>query len=365
VTVSDADRDTHFMAEAVALSRTHLGQTGTNPSVGTLIVNDGTIVGRGVTALGGRPHAETIALDEAGTAARGATAYVTLEPCAHHGSTPPCAQALINAGIARVVCALEDLDSRVSGKGYAMLRDAGLQVDTGIGAHAARDVLGGYLIRKKLGRVAVTLKLAVSADRMIGRSGEGQVAITGKASRDRVHRMRAEHNLIMVGIGTAMADDPMLDCRLEGWTHRSPARVIVDYGARLPVTAKLVRSAAKVPVILATCAPDSDNARRLAQKGVQILPCDDHQGAVALPELLGDLAERGAITCLLEGGATLAQSFLDADLVDRLVVFDAPVSIGMGGIAAPAGLERFTGMATLYDTESHGDDTARIWDRPR
>ena len=234
--------ETHrrFMAAAIRLSRRHVGLTATNPAVGTLIVDESagtpTIVGRGVTAIGGRPHAETEALAEAGDRARGATAYVTLEPCAHHGRTPPCAEALVAAGISRVVGAASDPDPRVSGRGYALLRAAGIEVVERVLSAEAADQMPGYLVRSLKKRPEVTLKLAISADGMIGRMGEGQVAITGAVARAQVHLMRAESDAILIGAATALADDPELTIRLPGLENRSPVRVVLDPAARLPVS---------------------------------------------------------------------------------------------------------------------------------
>jgi diaminohydroxyphosphoribosylaminopyrimidine deaminase/5-amino-6-(5-phosphoribosylamino)uracil reductase len=255
VSATADETDRRFMAAAIRMSRWHLGLTATNPSVGTLIVRDDgagpRIVGRGVTAIGGRPHAEPQALAEAGELARGATAYVTLEPCAHHGRTPPCAEALIAAGVARVVGAASDPDQRVSGRGYAMLREAGIEVVERVLADEAADLMAGYLIRSVRKRPEVTLKLAVSADGMIGRQGAGQVAITGDMSRAQVHAMRAEADAILIGIGTALADDPELTCRLPGMERRSPVRIVLDGQARLPAGSKLALSAAQTPVLVA------------------------------------------------------------------------------------------------------------------
>ena len=239
--------DRRFMAAAIRLSRSHEGLTSTNPSVATLIVRDDgagpVIVGRGVTAIGGRPHAEPQALDEAGALARGATAYVTLEPCAHHGRTPPCANALVAAGVARVVGAASDPDPRVSGKGYAILRAAGIAVVENVLADEAADLMAAYLIRSSKKRAEVTLKLALSRDGMIGRKGAGQVAITGEIARRQVQLMRARSDAILVGIGTALADDPLLTVRLPGLEARSPARIVLDRQCRLPLSSKLVATA--------------------------------------------------------------------------------------------------------------------------
>jgi diaminohydroxyphosphoribosylaminopyrimidine deaminase/5-amino-6-(5-phosphoribosylamino)uracil reductase len=329
-------QDRRFMAAAIRLSRRNLGRTATNPSVGTLIVRDGVIVGRGVTAIGGRPHAETEALAEAGERARGATAYVTLEPCAHHGRTPPCAEALVRAGVARVVGAASDPDDRVSGRGYAMLRDAGIEVVEGVLAGEAADLMAGYLTRSLKKRPEVTLKLAVSADGMIGRAGEGNVSITGDIASAQVHLMRAEADAILIGIGTALADDPMLTCRLPGLEGRSPTRIVLDSTARLPLDSRLVRSARQVPLMVAV-GPDADPARvaALTDAGCTILATERHAGRIALPELLEDLAARGVLTIMVEGGAETARAFLADDMVDRIALFSGDAVLGEGGVASP------------------------------
>ncbi|GAA3077417.1 bifunctional diaminohydroxyphosphoribosylaminopyrimidine deaminase/5-amino-6-(5-phosphoribosylamino)uracil reductase RibD [Rhizobium viscosum] len=242
--------DERFMAAAIRLARWHTGQTSTNPSVGCLIVRDGAIVGRAVTALGGRPHAEPQALAEAGELARSATAYVTLEPCSHHGKTPPCAEALIAYGVGRVVISVTDPDVRVSGRGIAMLRDAGIEVTTGVLEEEGRQSLAGYLTRQTKNRPYVTLKLAVSADGMIGREGVGQVAITGPEARAQVQALRAETDAILVGIGTAISDDPLLTVRTPGLEAQSPVRIVLDPALALPLTSKLVETAREVPVIV-------------------------------------------------------------------------------------------------------------------
>ncbi len=344
LTAAQAALDRRFMAAAIRLSRKHLGLTGTNPSVGTLIVRDDgdgpIIIGRGVTAIGGRPHAEAEALAEAGERARGATAYVTLEPCAHHGRTPPCANALVAAGIKRVVGAATDPDDRVSGKGYAILRAAGIEVVEGVLAAEAADQMAGYLTRSLKKRPEVTLKLAISIDGMIGRLGEGQVAITGPTSRAQVHLMRAESDAILVGINTAIADNPELTARLDGLAKRSPIRIVLDPSARLPITSKLAESASQTPVWLAACGDADAAARSALQKaGVRILAAELYDGRLALPELLDDLAGQGVSTVLVEGGAETARAFLIDDLVDRIVLFRGPGTVGEGGIPAPISAE--------------------------
>jgi diaminohydroxyphosphoribosylaminopyrimidine deaminase / 5-amino-6-(5-phosphoribosylamino)uracil reductase len=335
------ETDRRYMAAAIRLSRRHLGLTATNPSVATLIVRheagESRVVGRGVTAVGGRPHAETIALEEAaGGLARGATAYVTLEPCAHHGRTPPCAEALVSAGVSRVVGAASDPDPRVSGRGYAILREAGIEVCQPVLAREAADLMAGYLIRSVNKRPEVTLKLAVSADGMIGRAGEGQVSITGAIARGQVHLMRAEADAIMIGVGTAIVDDPLLTCRLPGLADRSPLRIVLDPSARLPVSSKLASSAQDVPVMIAaTAEADPERLEALAACGVSRLAVETYQEELALPELLEDIAAQGITTVMVEGGARTASTFLRQGLVDRLCLFTGPAPIGEGGIASP------------------------------
>jgi diaminohydroxyphosphoribosylaminopyrimidine deaminase/5-amino-6-(5-phosphoribosylamino)uracil reductase len=332
--------DRRFMAAALRLSRRNAGRTGTNPSVGTLIVRDDgagpTVVGSGITALGGRPHAETEALAEAGGLARGATAYVTLEPCAHHGRTPPCANALVNAGVARVVGAASDPDPRVSGKGYAILREAGIEVVEGVLAAEAADQMAGYMSRSLRKRPEVVLKLALSADGMIGRRGAGQVSITGEIARREVQMMRAEADAILVGIGTVLEDDPALTVRLPGLESRSPARVVLDRRIRLPESSRLVAGADRVPLFVAACA-EADPQRRAAleRRGVRFIGTETADGRIALPELMEDLAALGMASVLVEGGREVAKAFLADDMVDRIVLFRGAVEVGQGGIAAP------------------------------
>lgn len=360
--------DRRFMAAAIRLSRKHLGLTSTNPAVGTLIVcdrgNGPVIVGRGVTAIGGRPHAEAEALAEAGDLARGATAYVTLEPCAHHGRTPPCANALVTAGVTRVVGAASDPDPRVSGKGYAILRGAGVEVREGVLAREAADQLAGYMNRSLRKRPEVILKLALSADGMIGRRGQGQIEITGQVARRQVHVMRAETDAILVGIGTALADDPELTVRLPGLRNRSPARIVLDRLARLPATSKLARSAHDVPVLVAAC-PEGDpkNRAELERAGVKFLATESFDGRVALPELLEDLANQGMSRIIVEGGADTARAFLDEGLVDRIALFSGPEAIGADGIAAPIGRDHIPAGFSLVREARFGEDTFAEWIR--
>ncbi len=350
-------RDEAFMREAIALSLTHAGQTGSNPSVGCLIVKDGTVIGRGVTAPGGRPHAEPQALAEAGDEARGATAYVTLEPCSHHGKTPPCANAIVAAGIARVVVAVADPDPRVSGQGLKILADADIEVTIGILQKEARRAMGGYLTRQTKGRPQVTLKLAVSADGMLGRLGAGQVAITGAEVRTEVHRLRAASDAILVGIGTAQADDPELTVRLPGLEDASPVRIVLDRRAELSPSSKLAKTAREVPVLLAVAPSSTGNRKALEAQGVEIIE------TTGLEHLLRNLADRGISSLMVEGGARVAADLLAQGLVDRIHLYTGNVVVGEGGITSPITRDyRPAGFALLEETNI-GRDHRQILER--
>ncbi|MFD2236034.1 bifunctional diaminohydroxyphosphoribosylaminopyrimidine deaminase/5-amino-6-(5-phosphoribosylamino)uracil reductase RibD [Aureimonas populi] len=357
-----SETDRRLMAAAIRYAERHAGLTGTNPSVATLIVRfEGgvpLIVGRGVTAVGGRPHAETVALAEAGALARGACAYVTLEPCAHHGRTPPCAEALVAAGIARVVSAAADPDPRVDGRGHDILRAAGIEVAPGLLAREARETLSGYLARALRKRPEVTLKMALSADGMLGRRGQGRVAITGPVANAQTHLMRARSEAILVGIGTVLADDPALTCRLPGLEERSPMRIVVDPRLETPPTSRLGADARGVPTVLAALAgADPQRGRALREAGFEFLAAEpDENGRVALPELLDDLGARGISTLMVEGGAMLGGSFLKEDLVDRLVLVVAPGRIGEGGVPAPLDPQEAGHRFDLRRQLRYGDD---------
>jgi diaminohydroxyphosphoribosylaminopyrimidine deaminase/5-amino-6-(5-phosphoribosylamino)uracil reductase len=343
--VSASDLDRRFMGAAIRLARRHLGLTAPNPSVGALVVTTGEggarVVGRGVTALGGRPHAEPQALAQAGAAARGATLYVTLEPCAHHGRTPPCTEAIIAAGIARVVVALGDPDPRVAGHGFAKLRAAGIEVVEAVCAEAARDGLAGHLARVVRGRPRVILKLAVSADRCIGRRDAAKVAITGPLARARAQIMRAEADAIMVGIGTALIDDPDLTVRLPGLATASPQRVVLDASARLSPTSRLAMSARDVPVrLLVGERADPERRRLLAGLGVDVVPLPEGPDGRIDPEAaLVRLAADGIGTLMVEGGAEVAATLIASDLVDDIALFESDVRVGPGGLELPAVVE--------------------------
>jgi diaminohydroxyphosphoribosylaminopyrimidine deaminase/5-amino-6-(5-phosphoribosylamino)uracil reductase len=363
-TGSPADRrlELDAMRAALTLARRGLGTVWPNPAVGCVILNDGRVVGRGWTQPGGRPHGETEALRRAGEAARGAVAHVSLEPCCHWGQTPPCVDALIAAGVRRVVVALEDPDPRVAGQGLRRLRAAGLDVDVGLCAEEAAELNAGFLSRLRLGRPLVTFKLATSLDGRIAiASGESQW-ITGPPARERAHALRASHDAIMVGTGTVVADDPQLTCRLPGLGHRSPVRVVIDRHLRIPPAARIIADAHRVPTWVLTLR-SADPGRRAAflANGVTLIDVnDDGEEQIDLAAALGALGEQGITRLLVEGGARLAAAFFRARLVDRLVWVHAPLVIGGDGIPAIAGFD----LAALADAraferlsmETIGDD---------
>lgn len=361
------DDDARLMRGALALAARGLGDVWPNPAVGCVLTRDGRVVGRGWTQPGGRPHAETEALARAGDAARGATAYVTLEPCAHYGKTPPCAAALIAAGVTRVVAACEDPDERVAGRGHAMLRDAGVDVSVGLSADEAYRLNLGFFLSRLHGRPMVTLKAATSLDgRIAARTGHSKW-ITGEAARAVGHRLRAEHDAIMVGAGTALADDPDLTCRLPGMAHRSPVRVVVDSRLRLPLTSRLAATARRVPTWIVAAAGGHDPLRAdaLRAAGVDVLEAPtDAAGMPDIHTVLKLLAGRGVTRVLSEGGAHLAASLLRAGVVDRMEWFRAAGVVGGDGVPAMVGfglddvgaMPRFDRRAVLR----LGDD---VWER--
>jgi diaminohydroxyphosphoribosylaminopyrimidine deaminase/5-amino-6-(5-phosphoribosylamino)uracil reductase len=321
--------DLAHMRHALALAERAVGTTAPNPAVGCVIVKDGRVIGRGWTQAGGRPHAETMALAEAGEAARGATAYVTLEPCAHHGETPPCANALIAAGIARVVVAVEDPDPRVSGKGLAMLWDGGVQVASGVLEKEAAAFNAGFFLRIRENRPLVTLKIAQSLDGKTATVSGQSKWITGPEARRFGHLLRAKHDAILVGIETALADDPELTCRIAGLENRSPLRVVLDTRLRLPARSKLAQSARQTPVRLYTV---SDGGDALRAGGVEIVRTSrDARGRPDVGAVLNDLADRGVTRLLVEGGAGVHAAFLDRGFADRIELFRAPIVLGASG----------------------------------
>ncbi|MBD0864246.1 MAG: bifunctional diaminohydroxyphosphoribosylaminopyrimidine deaminase/5-amino-6-(5-phosphoribosylamino)uracil reductase RibD, partial [Rhodobacteraceae bacterium] len=292
-------------------------------AVGCVLVQRGRIVGRGWTQPGGHPHAETVALDQAGAVARGATAYVTLEPCAHHGTTSPCADALIAAGVARVVAPLTDRDPRVSGQGFDRLRAAGVEVATGLMAEEAARDHAGFFLKTTAQRPLLTLKLASSFDGRLATSTGHSQWITGPAARRFVHGLRARYDAVMVGAGSARADDPALTVRDMGMSHQ-PVRVVVSRWVDVPLFSNLARSARDVPVWICHGA-DADTERRTAWQGLgaRLLTCRVTGARLNPQDVLAQLAGQGLTRVLCEGGGTLAASLLTADLVDELIGFTA------------------------------------------
>ena len=367
VSVDAPAQDRRYMALALSLGRRGLGRTWPNPAVGAVIVKDGVIVGRGWTQAGGRPHAEVEALRRAGKAARGATLYVTLEPCSHHGKSPPCADAVIAAGILRVVSALEDPNPEVAGAGHARLRAAGIAVDIGIGAEAASRDHAGHIRRMRQGRPQVMLKLAISADGKAGGPGRRPVAITGDAVRDRVHLLRAQSDAIMIGIGTAIADDPLLTCRLPGMAKFSPVRIVLDGALGLPLGSRLVQTARETPVWVVAGA-DAPGAAEdaLRARGVEVLRVGQGgAGGLDLAAVLKRLATGGITRLMVEGGPRLASALLAADLVDEAVLFHSATVVGAAGIEAldAAAMGALTKQLACINEEPVGPDRQRRYER--
>jgi diaminohydroxyphosphoribosylaminopyrimidine deaminase/5-amino-6-(5-phosphoribosylamino)uracil reductase len=335
-----------FMGMAAGLARRGLGSCWPNPSVGCVLVSDGVVVGRGRTGVGGRPHAETVALAMAGEAARGATAYVTLEPCSHVGQTPPCADALVAAGVAKVVVACGDPDPRVDGRGIARLRAAGIEVETGVLAAEASETLAGFFTRVKRGRPLLTLKLASTLDgRIATRAGESQW-ITGLAARKTAHRLRGEHDACMVGVGTVLSDDPDLTCRIEGFAKRPMVRVVADSHARTPLLAQIVATCERNPTwVLHRDGADPARIAALTALGVRCMQVGGSEAGIDLHQAMEALGASGLTRVMVEGGAQLAGALLRAGLVDRLAWFHAPSVMGGDGYPAAAA----TGISALAD----------------
>jgi diaminohydroxyphosphoribosylaminopyrimidine deaminase / 5-amino-6-(5-phosphoribosylamino)uracil reductase len=369
--VESACLDQRFMSLALALGRRGLGNTWPNPAVGAVVVrHDGAepvIVGRGWTQPGGRPHAETEALRRAGPAARGATLYATLEPCSHHGKTPPCTDAIIAAGIARVVSAIEDPNA-LAGRGHALLRASGIAVDVGVGAAEARRAHAGHIRSVCDHRPHISLKLAVSADEKAGLAGRRPAPISGEAARARVHLMRAMNDAILIGIGTALADDPQLTCRLPGMASRSPVRVVLDTGLRLPATGALVRSARETPVwvIAGEGAPEAAEAALVA-RGVEVFRGPAADSRLDITAVLRVLDDRRITRLMVEGGPTVAAAFVAANLVDEAVLLRGPNPIGPDGIDALEAmpLTALTDAPRLRSRgiETVGEDTIETFER--
>lgn len=335
------DDDEAHMRTALALARRGLGSTWPNPSVGCVLVRDGRVVGRGVTAPGGRPHAEVVALAMAGGLARGATAYVTLEPCNHHGRSPPCTDALIAAGIARAVIAMVDPDPRVDGSGIGRLRAAGIPVATGLLEAEAEVLQAGFLTRVRHGRPLVTLKLATTLDGRIA-TGTGESRwITGPEARRTAHALRGQHDAILVGIGTVLIDNPDLTCRLRGYRRTPDLRIIADSRLRLDLSSHLVSTARETPTWMLH-GPGIEPARCavLEEAGVRLIEVGTDSAGIDLAAAMQALGQAGLTRLLVEGGARLAGSLLRAGLVDRLAWFHAPGVMGGDGLAAALGFGR-------------------------
>lgn len=361
------DTDRRFMALALGLGRRGQGNAWPNPAVGCVLVKDGRIIGRGWTAPGGRPHAETQALAQAGAAAAGATAYVTLEPCAHHGQTPPCAAALVAAGVARVVVATRDDDPRVSGRGLQMLRDAGINVQIGVLEAEAQADLAGFFKSRRHGLPFLTLKLASSFDgRIATATGESQW-ITGPQARHHVHGLRLAHDAVMVGAGTARSDDPLLNVRGFGQVPQ-PVRVVLSRRLDLPLNSRLAHSAGDVPLWLCH-GPDADAALVQAWQGVgaRLFECPVVGAHLAPHAVLQALATAGLTRVFCEGGSALAAALLAEDLVDQLVGYTAGLVIGAEGFPGigAMGLDRLGAAARfqLHHSQALGGDVVHIWAR--
>ena len=354
------------MELALALGRRGLGNTWPNPAVSAVVVKDGVILGRGWTQPGGRPHAETEALKRAGRAARGATLYVTLEPCSHHGKTPPCVDAIVRAGIVRVVSALDDPNPEVAGNGYAHLRERAITVDTSICEAEAARAHAGHVQRMRDGRPHALLKLAVSSDGKAGAAGRKPVGITGEAARTLVHMMRAQSDAIMVGVGTVLADDPHLTCRLPGMMERSPVRVVLDARLRVPLSTSVIATAREVPTWVVGGTQASQMAEDILKaKGVEVLRAEAKDGRFDLEAVLKLLGERGITRLMVEGGPTVAASFAKAGLVDEFALFRSNKVVGVDGIGALEGMalsELTDGMKRL-SSETIGADTLERYER--
>jgi len=358
-----------MMRAALALARRSLGRTWPNPAVGCVIVKDGRIVARGRTQDGGRPHAEVDALNKAGEAARGATVYVTLEPCSHFGKSPPCADALVRAGVARVVSAMADPNPAVNGQGHARLREAGIAVEVGEGAAEAAEINAGFLLRVSAGRPLFNLKLASSLDGRIATASGESKWITGEGARADGHRLRAVHDAILVGAGTVAADDPELTCRLPGLSAYSPVRIVLDSKAGLAETSKLAETARQVPVwLLCTSAAEAGRREALRKAGVEVIEvAAAGDGRVDVAAAAQALGQRGLTRVLVEGGGQVAAAFLKAGLIDRITSYRAGLVLGADGRSAVGelGFNRldFAPRFRLVSARSLQGDTVESWTR--
>jgi diaminohydroxyphosphoribosylaminopyrimidine deaminase/5-amino-6-(5-phosphoribosylamino)uracil reductase len=367
--VDVSDEDQRFMQAALNLARRGLGRVAPNPAVGALIVKDGGIVGRGFTAEGGRPHAEVLAISQAGEAAKGATLYVTLEPCSHHGRTPPCADAVIAAGIARVVSTIDDPDPRIAGTGHARLKQAGIDVKTGVLAEAALRANLGHILCVTRGRPMVTLKLAETADfYAAGPHGALRLRITAAPANARVQMMRALHDAVMVGSGTAIADDPMLNVRLPGLEGCKPLRIVLDSQLRLPPNARLATTARDHPTLVITGegAP-IDAAARLVDQGIEVERVADKTGHADLGAALAFLGACGLTRIFCEGGPRLATALIAQNYADEIILFQSDKPLGHAGVPALDSASRMAladaGRYQLSEAGRIGDDSYTRYER--
>ena len=358
--------DARYMQLALTLGRRGLGQVWPNPAVGAVIVKDGVILARGWTQHGGRPHAEVEALRRAKKSAQGATMYVTLEPCSHQGKTPPCADAVIKAGIARVVSAMEDPNPEVAGRGHEKLRAKGIAVDIGLFADEARRVHAGHIAKVTLGRPHVLLKMAISADGKVGLAGRKPVALSGEQARARVFQLRAQADAILVGIGTVLSDNPQLTCRLPGMEARSPVRVVLDAKLRTPLATSVIATVRDTPTwVFASRAASAMAEEILRDKGCKVFRVDDENGKLDLAGVLETLAGEGITRLLVEGGPTVAASFVAGDLVDEAALVYSEKLVGEGGIAPLEGmtLDALTSRLHASGSERLGPDTLEHYER--
>ncbi len=348
------------MEEALSLARQAAGRTGPNPLVGALIVADGRVVGRGFHRKAGEAHAEVLALSEAGALARGATVYTTLEPCAHTGRTGPCTEALVRAGVHRVVAAMVDPDPQVDGRGIARLREAGLSVDVGLLEQEARHVNEFYIKHRRTGLPFVTLKWAMSLDGKIAADRGSATPITGEDARRYAHELRDVYDVVLVGVQTVLADDPRLTCRLPG--GRDPLRVVVDSRLRTPLSARVVTSAPAQTLIVTTAAAPRDRVTALRDAGVEVVVQDQNGERVRLKPLMADLGRRGVLSVLIEGGGTVNASAFAEDIVDKVIALIAPRMIGGAHAPTPVDGAGVIGPGTvrLRDTRVRrlGEDLA-------
>jgi len=361
--------DERFMRLALALGRRGLGHAWPNPAVGAVVVKDGLIVGRGWTQPGGRPHAETQALKRAGKAAEGGTIYISLEPCSHKGKTPPCADAIIRAGITRVVSAMQDPNLMVAGAGHRKLAERGIRVDVGLCANEARRTHAGHVRKVTEGRPHVVLKLAVSADEKVALAGRKPAAISGEAARERVFQMRAHSDAIMVGIGTVLSDNPALTCRLSGMFELSPVRILLDSELKVPLASHVIATVRETPTwVFGGTSASSIAEEILTERGAKVFRVANKDDRLDLGEVLRTVAGEGITRVMVEGGPTVAAGLIKADLVDEAVLIRSDNVIG------PDGIDPLTNMPfrmlthsvnlAMCGSEQVGTDRIEYFERP-